>query len=150
MAGHGSRQPTIRRLHLLFRACGAKFDTLAAPRLAGGYTLTMSSLPASSRSKTSSLTVKLPESVVGLLGTSVEEAARHLVELAVIEVFRQGKLSGGKAAALLGLSRAAWLDLLARHDVPHAVVTEDSLEHDLRTLANRKARLTTSSPTPGR
>src|SRR5581483_1898398 len=114
MAGHGSRQPTIRRLHLLFRACGAKFDTLAAPRLAGGYTLTMSSLPASSRSKTSSLTVKLPESVVGLLGTSVEEAARHLVELAVIEVFRQGKLSGGKAAALLGLSRAAWLDLLAR------------------------------------
>ena len=110
----------------------------------------MSSPPASSQSKRCTLAVELPEGVVKLLAATPQEAARRLVELAYIELFRQGELSGGKAADLLGLSRAEWLDLLARHDVPHAVVTEQSLEHDLKVLADRKQRLETSSPTPDR
>jgi len=97
-----------------------------------------------------SVTIEMPASVVQLLGSTSEEAARHLAELALIELFRRGELSGGKAAELLGLSRAEWLDLLAQHDVPHAVVTEESLAHDLKTLADRRARRATSSPTPDR
>jgi predicted HTH domain antitoxin len=96
------------------------------------------------------LSVELPESVVQLLAPTAQEASARLAELALIELFRQGELSGGKAAELLGLSRAEWLDLLARHEVPHAVVTEESLEHDLKTLANRDTRLAKSSQTPGR
>ncbi|HZO26326.1 MAG TPA: UPF0175 family protein [Chloroflexota bacterium] len=96
------------------------------------------------------LTVELPESVVQKLGPTSQHATRHLAELALIELFRQGELSGGKAAELLGLSRAEWLDLLARHDVPHTVVTQESLAHDLKTLADREARLAKSSPTPDR
>jgi predicted HTH domain antitoxin len=110
----------------------------------------MSTSPASSRSQTCTLSVELPESVVALLGPTSQDAARHLAELALIELFRTGELSGVKAADLLGLSRAEWLDLLARQGVPHTVVTEESLEHDLKTLADRKARLATSSQTPDR
>jgi predicted HTH domain antitoxin len=96
------------------------------------------------------LAVELPERVVQLLAPTPEEATARLAELALIELFRQGELSGGKVAELLGLSRAGWLDLLARRGVPHAVVTEESLAHDLKTLVDRKKRSTTPSPTPGR
>ena len=75
------------------------------------------------------LTVELPERVVQMLGPSSQDAARHLTQLALIALFREGELSGGKAAELLGLSRAEWIDLLARHGVPHTVVSEDDLEH---------------------
>ena len=83
------------------------------------------------------LAVELPESVVQRLGSTVQEATRHLVELAVIDLFHQGELSEGKAADLLGLNRVEWRDLLARHGVPHTVVTQESLEHDLNSLADR-------------
>lgn len=96
------------------------------------------------------LSVDLPESVVQKLGRTTQDATRHLAELAIVELFRRGDLSGGKAAELLGLSRAAWLDLLARHDVPHTIVTEESLNHDLKTLEAWEAGRQTSSPTPGR
>jgi predicted HTH domain antitoxin len=111
----------------------------------------MSTSSVDARSKMCRLTVELPESVVRLLGPTTREASRHLVELAVIELFRRGDLSGGKAAELLGLTRAAWLDLLARHDIPHTVVTEESLDHDLEALATWETRRQKkSSPTPGR
>ncbi|MCC7367681.1 MAG: UPF0175 family protein [Chloroflexi bacterium] len=102
------------------------------------------------RPKMQQVTIELPESVARLLGTSPEGAARHLMELAVVELFRRGDLSGGKAAELLGLTRASWLDLLARHGVPHTEVTEESLEHDLQTLAAWKSRPQRSSPTRAR
>jgi predicted HTH domain antitoxin len=96
------------------------------------------------------LTVELPESVVQTLGPSSQEAASHLMQLAIIELFREGELSGGKAAELLGLSRAEWIDLLARHGVPHTVVSEDDLDHDLKALADWQSRTPTSSRTPDR
>lgn len=102
------------------------------------------------RSKMCRLTVELPERVARLLGPSPEGAARHLMELAVVELFRRGDLSGGKSAELLGLTRAVWLDLLVRHDVPHTEVTEESLEQDLQTLAAWKSRPRRSSQTPAR
>ena len=89
------------------------------------------------------LDVELPESVVQKLGSTVQEATRHLAKLAVVELFRVGELSEGKAADLLGLNRVEWRDLLARHDVPHTVVTQESLEHDLKTLADRAPSLRT-------
>ena len=110
----------------------------------------MSSTPVTAETKVRTLAVELPESVVQKLGRTTQDASRHLQELAVVELFRQGELSGGKAAELLGLSRLEWLDLLARHGVPHTVVTQESLDHDLKTLADREARLARSSPMPDR
>jgi predicted HTH domain antitoxin len=144
-----ARSPSIRRLRTLFRSRSPKFDTAFGnrPRV---YTVSMSSSPVSPRSKTRILAIELPESVVQLLGPTTQQAARHLAEVALIDLFRQGELSGGKAAEALGLNREQWLNLLAQHGVPHAVVTEESLAHDLKTLADRRARRVTSSPTPDR
>jgi predicted HTH domain antitoxin len=110
----------------------------------------MSTSPVSSQPKMRTLAVELPESVVQFLGPSPQEASARLVELAFIDLFRAGELSGGMAADLLGLSREAWLGLLARHGVPHTIVTEDDLEHDLKALADWKSRTSTSSQTPDR
>ena len=104
----------------------------------------------SSRAKTCTLTVELPESIVQKRGPTAQDAARHLEKLALIELFRAGDLSGGRAAELLGLSRADWLDLLARHGVSHTVVTGEDLEHDLKALADWKSRTSKSSQTPDR
>jgi predicted HTH domain antitoxin len=129
------------RQRLAFLPAGHRFDW---------YTLTMSTSPVSSQPKMHTLTVELPESVVRKLGQTTAEATRHLAELAVIELFRQGELSGGKSAELLSLGRADWLSLLARHGVPHTDVTEDDLDHDLKALADWKSRTSTLSRTPDR
>lgn len=108
----------------------------------------MSSPSVSSRPTTCTISVELPEAVVGLLGPTSQEAAVRLKQLALLELFRRGDLSGGKAADLLGLSRAEWLDLLASLGVPHTIVTEESLEHDLQTLAGRMSPLPNDAQLP--
>jgi hypothetical protein len=85
--------------------------------------MSTSSRPA--RSKTCRLTVELPESVVRLLGPSPEDAARHLAELAYVELFRQGEVSSGWAA------EDDFLDLLFRHDVPYIDMSEDELRRQV-------------------
>jgi predicted HTH domain antitoxin len=91
--------------------------------------MSTSSRPA--RSKTCRLTVELPESVVRLLGPSPEDAARHLAELAYVELFRQGEVSSGWAAEQLGITKDDFLDLLFRHDVPYIDMSEDELRRQV-------------------
>lgn len=47
-----------------------------------------------------------------------EQAAEVMAEAAVVELLRIGKLSAGKGAQLLGLTRAEFEEVLSKHDVP--------------------------------
>lgn len=47
-----------------------------------------------------------------------EQAAEVMAEAAVIEFLRIGKLSAGKGAQLLGLTRSEFDEVLSKHDVP--------------------------------
>lgn len=47
-----------------------------------------------------------------------EQAAEVMAEAAVIELLRIGKLSAGKSAQLLGLTRGEFEEVLSKHDVP--------------------------------
>ena len=102
----------------------------------------MSSSPASSQSKTRTLAVELPESVVKLLGESTETATRHLAELAYIELFRQGELSSGWAAEKLGISKDEFRELLYAHDVPYIDMSEEELRQEVEATMIRRARST--------
>ena len=102
----------------------------------------MSTLPASSRAKTYTLTVDLPESVVQKLGATPQAVERHLAELAFIELFRQGELSSGWAAEKLGISKDAFLDLLFSHDVPYIDMSEEELRQQVEVAMPRQARST--------
>lgn len=102
------------------------------------YTLGMSSSPVSTRSKRCSLVVELPESVVGLLGSTTREAARHLAELAFVELFRQGEVSSGWAAEQLMMTKSDFLALLARHQVPYIDLSEEEFLLQLQAAAPQK------------
>ena len=61
--------------------------------------------------------VQIPEAL-RQLGLSDEDIRREVPVLLVLQRFRQGVISSGKAAQLLGLSRRDFLDLLARERLP--------------------------------
>ena len=95
----------------------------------------MSSPPATSQSKRRTLAVELPECVVQLVGSTSEDAARHLAELALVDLFRQGQVSSGWAARQLEISKDACIALLAKHDVPYIGMSEDEFLQQLQEAA---------------
>ena len=107
------------------------------------YTVIMGTLPASSRTKMRTLTVELPESVVQKLGSTVEDATRHLAELAFVELFRQGEVSSGWSARQLGISKDDFIRLLTKHGVPYIDLTEEELRQQVEAAMPSRSR-----PTP--
>lgn len=75
------------------------------------------------------LELQLPEELVEALG-SVEDVTRQARESFVMDLLRQGKISQGKAAKLLELSRWDLPEVMAQHDVPAVMVEPDELERD--------------------
>lgn len=102
----------------------------------------MSSSPVSSRPPTRPLTVDLPESVVKLLGPNDQAAARHLAELAFVELFRQGAVSSGWAAEQLSISKTAFLDLLFDYGVSYFDLSEEELSQQVESAMQGRSRST--------
>ncbi len=66
---------------------------------------------------TFTLQLKMPEALREL-GYSDEEIGQIVPVLLVLNRFRQGSISSGKAAHILGLTRREFLDVLAREGIP--------------------------------
>jgi predicted HTH domain antitoxin len=82
----------------------------------------------------SRITVQVPVSAAfGELGYSDEELRREVPVLLVLKRFRQGRISSGKAAQILGWSRRDFLDLLAREGVPLFDPSDEELAGEWRT-----------------
>ncbi|MBA2278155.1 MAG: UPF0175 family protein [Chloroflexia bacterium] len=79
---------------------------------------------------TTSVTVELPEELVALLGSSEAAATRARAAL-VLDLLRDGLLSQGQAAALLGVTRWDILDLMARHGVASGPETVEETRRDI-------------------
>ena len=63
-----------------------------------------------------------------------DDLGEELLLLAVLELVREAHLSTGKAAELLGLSKAAFIDRMAQHDVPYVTETSEELAAQLDAL----------------
>jgi predicted HTH domain antitoxin len=61
--------------------------------------------------------VQVPEALRDI-GYSEEEICGEVPVLLVLKRFRQGVISSGKAAGVLGLTRREFLDLLGREGIP--------------------------------
>ena len=77
--------------------------------------------------------VELPEEVAALLGGTAEAASDEARRAIVLDLLRQGKLSQGSAARVLGLTRHDVIDLMAAHDVPSGPSSAAELRHDIDT-----------------
>jgi predicted HTH domain antitoxin len=78
--------------------------------------------------------VQIPEALREL-GISDEEIRREVPLLLVLKRFRQGQVSSGKAAELLGISRRDFLDLLAKERVPIYDPGDQELTDELETIS---------------
>jgi predicted HTH domain antitoxin len=67
---------------------------------------------------TTNITIPIDNSILLSLKTTREEFARQMLFASALSLYRQSKLSLGKAAELAGYSRIAFIEELARRGEP--------------------------------
>ena len=88
---------------------------------------------------TRTMTVELPEELVALLG-SPEAAAARAREALVLGLLREGRLSQGQAARLLGVTRWDILDLMAAQAIPSGPESGEEMEEEVETARRTAER----------
>ena len=77
------------------------------------------------------LRIELPDSVLLATGQSREDFLRDARLLLVLKLYELGRLSGGRAAELSGLSRAGFLTTASRLGTPVADLDDHDLAREL-------------------
>ena len=67
-----------------------------------------------------------------VLDVRPEQLPQELREAAVLRWFEEGRVSQGQAAALLGVTRGEFFDLLSLHRVSPVQMTTADLDEDFR------------------
>ena len=81
------------------------------------------------------VTIEVPEDAVRIFGDRDENRfAREMYETAVVKWYDEGRISSGKGAEMLCLSRAEFLDLLFRHKVSPFQYTPEELAAELKSV----------------
>ncbi len=91
-----------------------------------------SSLSLEGRQTMGTVTVEVDDELAALLrqlNQSVEIAARELI---VLELYRRGSVSSGKAAELLGMPRSAFIYHASRLGIPYFRMTAEEWEAERR------------------
>jgi predicted HTH domain antitoxin len=84
----------------------------------------------------STISLDLEEDVVALLRQSNQPVERAAREFIVLELYRRGAISSGKAAQLLGMSRVEFVQHASRLGIPYYAMTEDEWKTE-RTQSQR-------------
>jgi predicted HTH domain antitoxin len=80
------------------------------------------------------ITLNIPESAARHFGDTPDAIGRNLLLKAVLEDYREGRISEGRLAEILGISRWEAQDILDQHNArrPYSV---EMLEEDRRNFA---------------
>lgn len=78
--------------------------------------------------------MEFPTDFLSILNVSKPELEDRLRELFVIELFREGRISSGKGAELLGISLWSFLQLLAKHQIDYFSQAPEELDAELEAL----------------
>ena len=84
----------------------------------------------------STLTVSLevPRDLLGALEVPLEQLEARLRELIALELFREGRISSGKGAEVLGLSKLEFIHLLAQHGLSYFTESPEELVADVKVV----------------
>jgi predicted HTH domain antitoxin len=74
--------------------------------------------------------VEVPEEAIALFGEGPERFGRQMYETAVVKWYDEGRITSGRGAELLGISRAAFLELLFHHKVSPFQYTPEELKEE--------------------
>ena len=75
--------------------------------------------------------MKVPMDAVRLFGEDTERFGREMYETAVVKWYDEGRITSGKGSELLGISRAEFLQLLAKHQVSPFQYTPEELAAEI-------------------
>ncbi len=79
---------------------------------------------------THTLLIEVPDDLVQLLGSPQEVQAKAKQAL-ILALLREGRVSQGRAAELLGITRWHLIDLMAEHDIAAGPRTKDEVDAEL-------------------
>jgi len=82
--------------------------------------------------QTVSLKLEFPTELLALLRKSRREMERDAQIWIALELFRQRKVSAGKAAELAGLSLSEFMDISRQHGVEWTSYTDEELEAEIQ------------------
>ncbi len=84
----------------------------------------------------STLTValELPRDLLGALDVPQTQVEAHLRELIALELFREGRISSGKGAELLGIPKLAFIQRLSQHGIDYFTESPEELQADVAVL----------------
>lgn len=83
--------------------------------------------------------IRLPESL-SQYGFSKKEIQQHFVEWLVFSLFTEERVSSGKAAQLLGISRVEFLDLLRKRGIAYVNYTPEELDEEIAASKSLKTK----------
>ena len=83
---------------------------------------------------TITVSVRMPQALLFEAGLSTEAASEALLRAFVLSLYRQDRISSGKAARLLGVHRLEFIRMLAEEKIPYLDYTPEELEVELKTL----------------
>ena len=87
------------------------------------------------------VSVPLPQALLADTGLSREDAGYALLRAFVVSLYRQDRLSAGKAARLLGVQRLEFIRLLAEERIPYLDYTADELDAEASALEQWRTEL---------
>lgn len=68
------------------------------------------------------------------LSTTYQDSADLIKEAAVLELYREGKISSGMAAELLEMERFKFIRYAGMKEIPFIRITPEELEEDVKIL----------------
>lgn len=77
------------------------------------------------------VSIDLPETTFTALGKTQKDLGREIITAAVVKWFELGKISQGKAAEILEISRSEFLDVLSDYRVSAWQYTKEELDEEL-------------------
>ncbi|MEW5692271.1 MAG: UPF0175 family protein [Candidatus Hydrogenedentota bacterium] len=87
------------------------------------------------RSKMQTVTVKIefPKDIFLHWGSSKENVEKDVKEATALKLFREKRLSFGKAAELAGMCLSDFMDLTREHKIPLIDYSKEELEDEIKT-----------------
>lgn len=89
------------------------------------------SITAFSDAKTITMQLALPRDIVGVLDVPEAWMPQKTLELIALELYRQGRISAGKAAELAGMRKVDFIELLSRMGIDYLDQSHDELAADV-------------------
>ena len=85
---------------------------------------------------TMTVSLDFPRDLLGALDVSPANVETRLRELIALGLFREGRISSGKGAELLVVSKMDFIRLLSRNGISYFTETPDELQSDIAALEN--------------